>query len=383
MTINHVCSDCFDDDDLKRWIHQHSVCGICDACGKAEVRVSELSDLCSYIESCLSRYWGFAVEQLPFETAEGGYQGTTWTTEEILFEEAELSLPNDSDDRLRNALIFRLIDETWCDWDWLTLDEDQALKSSWDRFCRTVKHSRRFFFYLDKGDEDDRDSFTPSTLLRSIALLCENNGLVSSLPKNTVLWRARSDLKQRDTVCEQDFGPPPEEAALQSNRMSPPGIPIFYLASTAETALYETQIPQGWVGQWSAKRDLRILDLRQLPDIPGIFSDAERATRLGLVFLHQFVVEIMKSVDRDQRVHIDYLPSQVVSEFFRDYDFRQGRIEGIAYRSSVTADGWNVALFVDLIPRLPLGARKEILTNLRLTFNCYTWGRLGKFQKKE
>ena len=86
--------------------------------------------------------------------------------------------------------------------------------------------------------------------------------------------------------------------------------------------------------------------MRRLPHVPGYFSEVERNDRLALRFLHHFADDIMTPVARDQRVHVDYLPSQVVTEFLRDYAFETGKIDGIAYGSTVNRIGWNVALFI-------------------------------------
>ncbi|WP_454737161.1 RES domain-containing protein [Cupriavidus necator] len=48
---------------------------------------------------------------------------------------------------------------------------------------------------------------------------------------------------------------------------------------------------------------------------------------------------------RRRHVHVDYLPSQVVTEFVRDYRFEGGVVDGIAYGSTVHRRGWNIALF--------------------------------------
>ena len=122
---------------------------------------------------------------------------------------------------------------------------------------------------------------------------------------------------------------------------------MLYLASTARTALLETRAAESRIGQWVAERPLRILDLRRLPRVPGIFSDADRTKRLALSFLHDFAGDIMIPVERDQRVHVDYLPSQVVTEYVRDYAFEDGKVDGIAYGSTVQRGSWNVALFLD------------------------------------
>lgn len=343
MTIEHVCSSCFDDDDLRNWIRDTNGPRGCDACGKFDSPTCELSKLCQHMQSCLEKYWGFAVEQLPYESAEGGYQGTTWDTTEILFDEIGLSLPRDSKDRLFYALLGELTDETWCEFDWLTLDHDVALRTSWERFCETVKHKRRFFFHSD--GTDDRDSYTPASLLEAIARISQRMGLIRDLPIKTRLWRARPDIVRGRKISAVDFGPPPVHLALQSNRMNPPGIPMLYLASTAKTALCETRANKARVGQWKIARPLRVLDLRQLPDVPGYFSDADRTDRLALRFLIRFADDVMTPVARDQHVHVDYLPSQVVTEFFRDFEFEEGRLDGIAYGSTAHPTGWNVALF--------------------------------------
>ena len=296
----------------------------------------------------MQQHWGFAVDQLPYESAEGGYQGTTWNTAEILFDEICLSLPRDSEGRLFDALLYKLTDETWCEYDWLTLDHDLVLRASWERFCETVKHKRRFFFHSDGTDY--RDSYTLASLLRAIGHISQRLGLVRELPVATKLWRARPDLARNLRASPVDFGPPPVHLALQSNRMNPPGIPLLYLASTAKTALHETRATVARVGQWKAVRPLRILDLRHLPRIPGYFGDGGRDNLLALRFIHDFALDIMAPVARDERVHVDYLPSQVVTEYLRDFHLEEGgRLDGIAYGSSVHAAGWNVALFADQV----------------------------------
>lgn len=226
---------------------------------------------------------------------------------------------------------------------WGTLDRDVALRTSWERFCETIKHKRRFFFHGE--GRDDRDSYTAASLLEAIAEIGETMGLIRDLQPGTRLWRARPDMHRGERGSARDFGPPPVQFALQSNRMNPPGIPMFYVASTAQTALRETRAAEARIGQWRVDRTLRVFDLRQMPDTPGIFSDAPRNHRLALRFLHLFARDIMTPVARDQRVHVDYLPSQVVTEFVRDYRFAAGKVDGIAYGSTVHS-GWNAALFL-------------------------------------
>lgn len=345
--MKRVCANCFGDDDLGGWIHDADGAPGCEFCNSDDAPTCDLNELCAYIQECLEKVFGFAVDHLPYESAEGGYLGSkTWTTYEILREQVSLSLPRDSrDGKLFQAILSRLTDETWCEYDWLSLDLDDALKTSWDDFCFTVKHKRRFFFHA--SGEDTHDSFTSATLLKTIAKISQGMGLVRELPVDKAgLWRARTDLGQDHAATASDFGPPPLEFAKQANRMNPPGIPMLYLASREQTAVRETKTQAALVGRWVVVRPLRVLDLRALPDVPGIFSGVERNERLAIRFLHSFAYDIMQPVERDDRVHIDYLPSQVVSEFVRDFEFDDGILDGIAYGSTVDKDGWNVALYL-------------------------------------
>jgi len=358
LSIERVCSLCFDNEDLSDWIVNEDGPRGCDACGKRDAPTCKLSELCAFIESRLSQYWGSADNQLFYVSAEGGYQGRTWDTYDLIVDEIGLSFPRAQNDRLLREILGHLTDQAWCDYDCGALDHDEALKFSWRQFCETIKHKRRFFFLSDGSD--DRDSFTPASLLHEIAHSIEVIGLIREIPAGTKLWRARPDLNKGAKATATSFGPPPAEHALQSNRMNPPGIPMFYLASSQKTALLETRTMESRMGKWSVARSLLVLDLRRLPHVPGIFSKADRHYRLGLKFLHDFAVDIMTPVARDQRVHVDYLPSQVVTEYFRDYDFEAGRLDGIVYNSTVHLEGWNIALFAN---------------NVDLGLSRPTWGR--------
>lgn len=357
----HVCSSCFDDLDIRAWIRNVGGPRGCDFCNGYDSPTVELHEVCRHIEECLGKFWGLAVDQLPYESAEGGYQGQTWDTAEVVFDEEGLSLPRD-DGTLYEAILRELTDELWCDWDWLSLDKDMALRSSWETFCENVKHNRRFFFHALGASSDDRDSYSAEGILRAIAHLSEELGLVQALPLGTRIWRARADIPLGKRVSTSDFGPPPKQYALQSNRMNPPGIPMMYAASTARTAKLETRAKSAKVGQWRTLRAARILDLRRLPEVPGTFSESTREETLGVRFLRHFSNAIMSPVARDEHVHIDYLPSQVVTEFLRDFPFEGGKLDGVAYGSTVDSRGWNLALFAE--PR-DLGLGVEVRHEVR------------------
>lgn len=342
MNLRKVCSSCFGNRDLRDWIREHDGRRGCDFCEKFDSPTIELHKIVRHIDECLRRYYGRAVDQLGYCSAEGGYLGEHWDAWDML-DKISIDLPRD-DGALFSAIAGAMEDEPWCDYDVGALELDHAMWSSWEAFCETVKHKRRFFFH--HSGRDNQDSFTPASLLSSIAKASEFLDLIKELPTGQKLWRARTDIGKGRRVGAAEFGPPPVEFALQSNRMNPAGIPMLYLASSQTTALKETRAHEAKVGRWSSVRPLRILDLRELPPVPSIFSEEPRALALTINFLHDFADDIMKPVARNNQVHVDYLPSQVVTEFMRDYDFAGGPLDGVAYGSTVHRLGWNLALFV-------------------------------------
>ena len=99
------------------------------------------------------------------------------------------------------------------------------------------------------------------------------------------------------------------------------------------------------VGCFATLRSMRILDLAHLPAIPGFFSTAYRIDRLILAFLSDFADIIIQPVDRNDRVNVDYIPTQVFTEFIRDFEFEGGKVDGLRYRSATGEKGTNYVLF--------------------------------------
>jgi len=74
--------------------------------------------------------------------------------------------------------------------------------------------------------------------------------------------------------------------------MSPAGIVMTYVSEDAPTALHETANEVGTyaIGTFRTRRDIRILDLVELPPVPSLFEEVpdslEYDPRRNLVFLH-------------------------------------------------------------------------------------------------
>jgi hypothetical protein len=81
---------------------------------------------------------------------------------------------------------------------------------------------------------------------------------------------------------------------------------------------------------------------------------------------------VMQPVATDQRVHVDYLPSQVVTEFVRDYEFQDETIDGISYASTVHPRDWIIDKAVkkiDSVESLVNAKRQRLLDQVDALVN--------------
>jgi hypothetical protein len=131
-----VCAKCFSDEDISQCIEEFNGPPGCSFCSACDAPTAPLDYVAEHMRECLLQFYGFAVEQLPYETREGGYQGAHWDTYDLIFDQLGLDLPRDRDDRLRYVLPDRITVEVWCDYDWLSLDYDEELNYEWKKFAR-------------------------------------------------------------------------------------------------------------------------------------------------------------------------------------------------------------------------------------------------------
>lgn len=123
---------------------------------------------------------------------------------------------------------------------------------------------------------------------------------------------------------------------------------MFYGALDPVTAAAEVYRPQGKAAV-ATFRTLRDLDVVDLAGFPGV-SQFDDATDPRLVYLARFVSgftqEISKPILHDDRIHREYVPTQVVIEYLRYQLLPDGTgIDGVLYPSAVTGET-NLVLFV-------------------------------------
>jgi len=352
----NVCGDCFDDSGLQTFVKDYARSKVCDFCGNEDDEdiAAPLEEVIAHIKTCARVLYSDPDNAgMGYESAEGGYQGTVWDTYEFVRDELQLELPNDDDEKLFHAICDGLGDQLWSSATPYSLDPDERLEYSWRSFCDEVKHSRRFFFML-REKESFSEEISPERLLETILNYSIGEGLVKRIDAGQQLFRVRKQMNGQKHTTSASLGPPPVEIAIQTNRMSPPGIVMMYVSEDQNTALAETDDGPGSyaVGRFQTNREIQILDLVDLPDVPSFFAEipdtAEYNPRTAISFLHGVAEDISRPIARDDRVHIEYVPTQVVTEYFRNVTLEdESRLDGIRFRSSRVQNGVSLVLFAD------------------------------------
>jgi hypothetical protein len=349
--MSFVCVECVGEEGLQEFIKDNAESKECTFCSDSgdEPRAADVALVTDHFRACVETEYDAAGNSLGWDNAEGGYQGQHWDSYDLVRDELELEFPNDVEDELFQVFVDCLDDIVWCQLKPYSLSPMKLGSLSWNAFCQVVKHERRFFFR--EHEEQDRELFTASTVLTRIVEYAETLQLLVDVGPETPLYRAREHCPDRPWTTAQDLGPPPEERAKQ-NRMSPAGIPMLYVSQTPGVALRELRAVAGnySIGDFRLEKPTLLLDLTEIPPVPSLFlefSDTlEYYPRPLLAFLHSVAYEMSQSVTQDDRVHIEYVPTQIVTEFVRSRTLSDGRrVKGIRYRSSVGSDHWSAVLF--------------------------------------
>jgi RES domain len=167
-------------------------------------------------------------------------------------------------------------------------------------------------------------------------------------------WRAQSGyrgVKVWKPHAAKRMKPMPDRA--MEGRVNPKGVPCLYGAKDKLTAIAEIR---PWVGEivsvavFKVRPNLRVVDCFTEHDHHG-FSSLLNVRRVG----NKFTKLTMEDIERDIWNHIDrafsepisrtddqgdYIPTQVIAELLK-----RDKYDGIAYRSRLTENGINVALF--------------------------------------
>ncbi len=378
-----VCDRCVEDKYLGQLIADHAVQKRCSYCGRRARK-----EIAAPVEVLMPPI-AYALQSNFADPASAGVprdDGEWITGESITYTRDALeSLPLGGHDGLIEDVARAFANAAWypcANGYWLDDHQHVELGYAWEGFVDAVKTRTRYFFQqpTSVGDEfDHRRPLSPEGLLRWIGDVAQDLVLVGPIAAGTPLFRVRLCATEEKFETFEEMGPPPTNLA-GAGRMNPAGISYLYTALDSQTALAEV-VPRppcrATIATLLLRAEARFLDLTALPDVPSIYDEARADTREVLLFLRRFIHAITQPVLRDGRQHIDYVPSQIVSEYFSQVHRFDGQcLAGIVYPSAVRDGGKNVVLF----PPDSLRSVWSDLVELRSTQHCDfgRWGDLAR-----
>lgn len=336
-----VCHNCVDEEELKDFIIQMRQNEPCTYCGYSEA--ASVEEFTGYILDCLMSEW----EHYDSKRDEGANEFSF--REVICFEE-----PIYTEQEALIDEIERIVDtDFWVrTWNYNPKEDDE--QEAWHNFTRFVTHSLRFTSFLPEAGDIFRNvnhtRLPVDTGMKYILKTIEQYGLVKELGVDTNIYRVRltDDLDNYGTGTE--MGTVPRREAKTANRMSPVGIPMFYGAFSPDVALSEVKRKESHefqhIATFAPSRSLFVADFTELPSLPSIFSE-NSSFRQTVFFLKRFAEELSKPLNDDDLDHLEYLPSQIVTEYLKLMCRHKGSfIDGIVYKSAQT-DGKCIVLFVE------------------------------------
>jgi hypothetical protein len=349
-----VCWRHIDELFITKYIKRNSSRGVCDYCNR-QAKVMALEDLMVFIMDTVGTLYTDPGNFMGYNSREGGYQGTTYDGFEILNEVFQLDFSpiaffNDVEGSIDYGKL-------WADEDEYYDNQADFLSYGWNYFKKTVMHRSRYLFGNTNSLRSDDDHAKPFDILKDIGRKVRKFHLVRKVPAGTIFQRCRQHSKKDILETAAQLCSPEEQYAVNPNRMSPAGISMFYGATELETCLKETidhsDIKKKYYtsASFRTRRELTILDLTQLPPLPSPFDERRRGDYYPLVFLREFIKDLSKPIAKDQLVHVEYVPTQIITEYFR-YTFSDrksavNKIDGIIYPSARDKGKTACVLFMD------------------------------------
>lgn len=342
--VRRVCSACFEDESLKEIINSRNGSPGCSFCDGHDSTTSDVVYVFEYIRARIEAHFTSDDYSGLFCVKNAGiHENLCWgryPSDVLLRKIINLQLPRDKNHSLFAAICDEALgNHKWASRDYGRVSRDKELELKWWMFTIAVKYCRRFSLNVRPVP----DGFTAREIFDEILPYMKT--LTRPVLPGYKIYRVRKSQGGEQFDSVDQLGPPPPHLATQSNRMNPPGIPYFYGSDKQETAMAETCVESSdaySVGIFETIKPLQILDLSALPNVGGWFSEDSLQERQVKVFLHTFSSEISKPISGDDRINLDYIPTQAFTELVRD----NLKVHGIKYKSSKVKDSSNIVLFV-------------------------------------
>lgn len=347
-----VCEDHFDDSDIKSYIRTYGTnydkCFFCDTDHFEDESFEHkysihIDTLLEGVVTCIKRSYDDPANGLAYESSEGGYIGNTYSTLELLND----IIPLNADYEVIEYIADCINQDIWTEEEFYGDKYHEELSTLWNNFSHLIKNRVRYLFNeVPHLLHEDNNYHKPLYILNTIADFIINLNLFTSIPKKTTLfnqaivfYRARQHKYIDEIrVCKDICSPPNDKAG--ANRFSAEGISMFYGAENEKTALEEIinrDEPNEYItiSEFYSARQLTLIDLRNNKKI-GFFNFENVDLYEPSQFLVSFVHQVSKKLNPNQNKRIEFVPSQVVTEFFKHVlPSKSGKsIDGLVYKSA-------------------------------------------------
>ncbi|WP_173003066.1 HEPN-associated N-terminal domain-containing protein [Chitinophaga sp. SYP-B3965] len=343
-----VCACHIDDYAIQSFINKTGENGRCDYCEEDNI-VVEVNELMVFIMAGINRLFTDAGEFMPYDSSEGGYLGETFDDNDLI-ELIDLNIDNYE---LQKDICYCIADRAWAKE--YGNDKAEILTYGWKYFKEVVKHHSRYLFSQTSKFHNEETRQNSFEILNDIGMIARKYGLYTTISSSVALYRCRQHAIAEVIKPPKDLASPPRQYAIYPNRMSPAGISMFYAGFDRDTAIEETidynntKKKRITSGRFLPKCTIRVLDFSRLPQLPSIFDEEKFPDYFPISFLKSFVTDLSGSIVHDGKEHIEYVPTQIVTEFFR-FTFAETNtlpINGIVYPSSRCRGKNACVLFMD------------------------------------
>lgn len=355
-----ICSKHFKNSFIRSFIETNAKDSFCDYCDE-EKQCADFEDVAEFIEDAVMSEYCEPYEEGAWYDPDGVYYEdrfpliTVYWTQDLLDELVELTDPREFEIIQNLASSFQH--------EYLTLKEAiwgpttvEYLWGGWASFKDILKHKIRFLFFdhnlKDKFKDDNNESINPMLILEEVGKAIVDLGLIVDVAKNHFnIYRARQHNLSNYYASSDDLGSPPPNKA-KANRMSPPGISMFYGALDCETCMREiedvTNVNSAITyGEFVNLKPIKLVDFTGISAVPSIYDRQNRHRRPILGFLLSFIHDMSVPVKPDDSVHIEYIPTQVLTEYIKIKLGQTHDVQGILYNSVKNRGGKCAVLFVD------------------------------------
>jgi len=337
-----ACKSCINDKHIYNNLKKYGKMSACSYCQKWRKTIS-VEEIAEGVEDGITTEYRQCKMEY-YNPATGNYTFSTEGLNDILI--GVYSCRND----LFEDICSYIAPDGWYERDNQYIGDKENIRAvynkEWKTFCHMVKYETRYVFF-NQWNEDQKDE-RAKKILEFISKAVEKLDLIKEVPPQKGFYRGRTHHTREEAFYSDNQLAAPPACDAKANRMSAEGISIFYGANNIKTVLAEIYngIDQyATIAQFKNKHKLLLLDLSKVLNMksPSLFDRKNRDKKGYIRFFKDFINMITSPVDNIPA--IEYVPTQILTEYFR-HVYRYGcTFDGIIYPSSKNPHGKCYALF--------------------------------------